>query len=256
MTGVQTCALPIYHVRYRPITYKFSAAEGAVLQAPEGSVVIEAQNVNEFYDLAVRHAQNWYEYMLSKRSRDIPNGSLYLITGCIKTRNWGIGTLYGQPANTDYLEFISGGQPPGRTYGWKKSGPIATKVGPTSTDIAPADDEEPNQCVFIRGYKITLGEKLWKKLKQTTVSVYSSKETPFGLRFSTSDSSNQSSSRNPNISFHGGSHGSFTHGHITHRYRDYSFTCIRSWSLQLSQYISRLCGPWGSRSGLPQSVHF
>ena len=178
--------------------------------------------------------------MLSNRSRSIPNGTLYLVTGCIKTRNWGIGALYAQPANTDYLEFTSGGQPSGRAYGWKKSGPIATKVGPTSTDVAPANDEEPNQCVFIRGYKITLGEKLWKKLKQKTASVYSSKETPSGLQFSTSDSSKYGSSGNLNNSLHGGS----THGQITHGYGDYSFTCIRSCvSLQLPQFIGRPCGP-------------
>jgi hypothetical protein len=46
-------------------------------------------------------------------------------------------------------------------------GRISAKVGPASTDIVATDCEEPNQCVFIRGYKISLGEKIWKKLKKT-----------------------------------------------------------------------------------------
>jgi len=151
-----------------PITYKFLAAEGAVLQMPEGATIFEAEDMHIFYDIAVRHAENWYEYMIAKRSRDVPNGSLYLVTGCIKTRNWGIGTLYGRPTETDYLEFTPGGQSSRQPYSWKKSGPIMTKVGPTSTDIVVADGEEPNQCLFFRGYKITLGGKLWKDLKKRT----------------------------------------------------------------------------------------
>jgi hypothetical protein len=153
-----------------PITYTFLAAEGAVLQVPEGATIFEAEDINVFYDIAVRHAQDWYEYMLAKRSRDVPNGSLYLVTGSIKTRSWGIGTLYGRPTETDYLEFTSGDQSSRQPYGWKKAGPIMTKVGPTSTDVVIADGEEPNQCLFFRGYRITLGGKLWKDLRKRVTS--------------------------------------------------------------------------------------
>jgi hypothetical protein len=153
-----------------PITYKFLASEGAVLQIPEGATLFEAEDTSIFYDIAMRHAENWYEYMIATRSRDIPNGSLYLVTGCIKTGNWGIGTLYGRPAETDYLEFTPRDQSSRQPHSWKKAGPIMTKVGPTSTDIVVADGGEPNQCLFFRGYKITLGTKLWKDLKKRAPS--------------------------------------------------------------------------------------
>jgi hypothetical protein len=155
-----------------PITYKFLAAEGAVLQLPEGATLFEAENKSIFYDIALRHAEGWYKFMIERGSRDAPNGSLYLVTGCIKTGNWGIGVLYGQPAETDYLEFTSGDQSSRQPYSWKKAGPIMTKIGPTSTDtdIVVADGEEPNQCLFFRGYKITLGAQLWKDLKESALS--------------------------------------------------------------------------------------
>jgi hypothetical protein len=145
-----------------PVRYKFRAPEGAVLQLPEGASIFEARNYNDLRDLAIRHARSWYEYITANISRDIPNGSLYLVTGCIKTTDWGIGTLYGRPSDSDYLEFVSDSEPGRRRYSWRKMGRISAKVGPASTDIVATDCEEPNQCVFIRGYKISLGEKIWK----------------------------------------------------------------------------------------------
>ena len=202
----------------RPLTYKFLSAEGAVLQLPEGATLFEADDTNIFYDVAMRHAENWYEYMIVNRSRDVPNGSLYLVTGCIKTGNWGIGVLYGQPADTDYLEFTSGGQPQRRTYGWKKSGPVAGKVGPTSTDIIIGDGEEPNQCVFLRGYKITLGMKLWKNLKENALSVPSNRGQSYLSPRTSMNNSNSQYNANQNA-LSQSSRGGSASGHVMHRYK-------------------------------------
>jgi hypothetical protein len=175
--------------------------------------------------------------MIANRSRDVPNGSLYLVTGCIKTGNWGIGALYGQPAETDYLEFTSGGQPQQRTYSWKKSGPIAGKVGPTSTDIIMGDREEPNQCVFLRGYKISLGRKLWKNLKGKALSVPSNREQSFrSSRTSINNSSQYNANQN---TLPWSTRGGSASGHVTHRYRGSIRLCGVQWHLYRFQYDPR-----------------
>ena len=221
----------------RPITYKFLAAEGAVLQMPEGATLLEAENINVFYDIAVRHAENWYEYTIANRSRDVPNGSLYLVTGCIKTGNWGIGSRYGQPAETDYLEFTSGDQSSRPPYRWEKLGPIVTKVGPTATDIVIADGEERNQCVFLRGYKITLGRKLWKNLKEKALLVPLNRgqhsQTP---RTSTNNSNSQYNVNQSSLPRSTDKHTSS--GHVMHRYDGH--VCMRGglWDLCTFQHNS------------------
>ena len=208
----------------RPITYKFLAAEGAVLQVPEGAIIVEAENINIFYDIAVRHAENWYEYMISSRYRDVPNGSLYLVTGCIKTGHWGIGSRYGQPPETDYLEFTPGDQSSRQPYRWRKLGPIMTQVGPTSTDIVIADGEEPNQCLFLRGYKITLGETLWKNLKKKALPVTSNQgqysRTP---RTSANNSNTQYNANRNSLPQSTGRRSSS--GNVMHRYGGH--VCMR-----------------------------
>ena len=200
---------------------------------PEGATMFEAENINTFYDIAVRHAENWYEYMFANRSRDVPNGSLYLVTSCIKTGNWGIGALYGQPADTDYLEFTSGDQYSRQPYRWKKSGPILTKVGPTSTDIVAADGEEPNQCIFLRGYKITLGGKLWKGLKGKALLVPSNRgqysRTP---RTSTNNSGNQHNANQCDLPRTTGKNSSS--GHVANRYDGHGCMCAENYGIYAS----------------------
>ena len=212
---------------------------------PEGATLFEAENINVFYETAVRQVENWYEYMIANRSRDIPNGSLYLVTGCIKTGNWGIGARYGQPAETDYLEFTRGDQSSRRPYHWKKSGPIVTKVGPTSTDIVIAAGEEPNQCVFLRGYKITLGGKLWKDLKKTALPVPSNRgQYSRTARASTNDPDSQCNTNQSSLPQSTGK--SSSSGHVTHRYDGHVCVCGELWYLCIFQYISRQ--PYRSRT--------
>ena len=229
----------------RPITYKFLSTEGAVLQVPEGATIFEAENINTFYDIAVRHAKNWYEYMFANRSSgDIPNGSLYLVTGCTKTGNWGIGALYGQPADTDYLEFTSGDQSSRQPYRWKKSGPILTKVGPTSTDIVVADGEEPNQCIFLRGYKIILGEKLWKGLKEKALLVPSNRGHSRTPRTPTNISGSQHNTNQRDRAQTTGKSSSF--GHVTNRYDGHGCMCLENYGIYVLQCNSRQ--PYSSRT--------
>ncbi|KAF8340211.1 hypothetical protein F5887DRAFT_855097, partial [Amanita rubescens] len=126
------------------------AAEGAVLALPKGAIVYEALNKFHFQQHAACHAINWYKHMFDQ-GRDFPNGSLYLVTECVKTANWGTAVFYASPTTSDYLwlDFDEG------SCQWESLGNIDATKGPKQKDIV-ASDEEPNQCVFICGYKIML----------------------------------------------------------------------------------------------------
>ena len=126
---------------------------GGVLALPTGAVAYEAVNKLDFQHHAARHAINWYKYMLDI-GRDYPNGSLYFVTECIKSKSWGIASFYGQknPNNTVGVVFED------ESCRWEYRGKLETRVGPAPTH------GEPNQCVFLRGYRIMLRRDIWDKL--------------------------------------------------------------------------------------------
>jgi len=113
--------------------------------------------------------------MLNK-GRDITNGSLYFVTDCIKSANWGIATFYESPAASDYLHLMFDK----RSCRWECLGKVEARDGPRSTDIVASDGGGPNQCVFLGGYKIMLQSHVWDKLRSTIVvaSQYGESSSP------------------------------------------------------------------------------
>ena len=140
------------------------SAKGAVLALPTGATVYEAMNVRHFQAHAAHHAARWYKYALNEGGRDISNGSLYLVTECTKSMNWGISVFYANPpAHNDHRLIFDKG-----SRRWELSrGKVDARVGPKPTDIILADDDEPNQCVFLRGFKIMLRPDIWGELNGT-----------------------------------------------------------------------------------------
>ncbi|KAF8629748.1 hypothetical protein AX15_003289 [Amanita polypyramis BW_CC] len=157
-----------------PDSYCCKTHEGAILVLPDGAVLCEAQNKLLFWDYAARHAEKLYKYMHLERGRDAPNGSLYIVTGCIKSESWGIATFDRPSQDNDYLQFITVDVPPGnlrrmpacgRRYYWKQANGAIARTGPSSKYLVIGDEVEMlNQCIFLRGYKVTLQEEVWKDL--------------------------------------------------------------------------------------------
>ena len=140
---------------------------------PEGATLFEARDSYAFCRLAALHAENWYKYMVVTRGREAPNGSLYLVTGCIKTKAWGSAVFDRPSAPDDHLQFTTkrkaqAAQP---KYSWNKAGRAFGKIGPTEKDTIPDSDEPINQCVFLRGYRIMLRQDRWNAIdKPRTMS--------------------------------------------------------------------------------------
>ena len=123
----------------------------------------EAVNIRHFETHAARHAASWYEHVL-KEGRDVSNGTLYFVTECIKSKNWGIAVFYGRTRAGDDLRvnFNEG------SCQWGRRGKVEARAGPKPKDIVLSDDDEPNQCVFLRGFKLMLRPDVWDKVKSST----------------------------------------------------------------------------------------
>ncbi|KAF8338631.1 hypothetical protein F5887DRAFT_1077568 [Amanita rubescens] len=155
----------IYESVSRPTAFQCST-KGAILALPTGATVYEARNTLHFQMHAARHAVSWYKYALNEGGRDISNGSLYFVTECTKTKNWGIAVFYASTeANNDQRAIFDK-----ESCRWEYRGKVDAKVGPKPTDIILSDDEEPNQCVFLRGFKIMLRSDIWDKLSAVGVT--------------------------------------------------------------------------------------
>ncbi|KAF8335282.1 hypothetical protein F5887DRAFT_614491 [Amanita rubescens] len=98
--------------------------------------------------------------MLGTMGREVPNGSLYFVTDCIKSVNWGIATFYAPSTAYDDLHLVFDET----SCRWEFRGKVEAREGPRPMDVIVADGEEPNQCVFLRGYKIMLQQHIWDKL--------------------------------------------------------------------------------------------
>ncbi|KAM6501690.1 hypothetical protein JOM56_001667 [Amanita muscaria] len=131
--------------------YICSESEGAILELPEGAIQAGPIDPGLFADLAKRHGVEWYEYTKTRR-RGISNGSLYLVTSFTKCTQWGIA-LFDRPCNQgEGLTFVTS------PLGWETSGCFITKVADTN------QGDTPNQCVFLRGYKIMIRQNIFDNL--------------------------------------------------------------------------------------------
>ena len=143
---------------------------GAALALPKGATLYKAMNKLQFQKHAARHAINWYKYMLDK-GRDISNGSLYFVTQCVKSINWGTVVFYGHPIASDHLRLIFSRD----SCQWDYCGKVDAREGPELTDII-SSDKEPNQCVFLGGYKVMLRQDIWNELLKNAIGIVSSQD--------------------------------------------------------------------------------
>ncbi|KAJ7285279.1 hypothetical protein C8J57DRAFT_970135, partial [Mycena rebaudengoi] len=70
-----------------------SGPSGAILALPHGSLLEKLENLDSMRRYAAQYAESWYKYVNGVRGRGLANGGLYLITGCEKTKSWGIASF-------------------------------------------------------------------------------------------------------------------------------------------------------------------
>ncbi|KAJ7592792.1 hypothetical protein C8J56DRAFT_482928 [Mycena floridula] len=146
--------------------FRVSSAEGAILMLPEGASRTDLVNKVMFARACAKHGMAWLHYATEVRGRMIPDDSLYLVTGCDKTRSWGVAAFsdISRSGGVDLKLLAAGASGVGGSvaYSWHKPNSVAARSGPHSSD---SGFSMSNQCVFLRGFRITGRRRIFSKPK-------------------------------------------------------------------------------------------
>ncbi|TFK40123.1 hypothetical protein BDQ12DRAFT_734142 [Crucibulum laeve] len=145
---------------------------GALLSLPDGASREDLKNEGHLAEYISANAEWWYEYAKNIAGRSIDRNSLYLVTGYMKSKSWGIATYNPCPSErTNVFEFGKSPFPDGPRYIWKQSNGGTARSGPCP-DTEMEDSSVPllNQCLFLRGFKIALSEEAWRDLSEGTAA--------------------------------------------------------------------------------------
>ncbi|KAF8977176.1 hypothetical protein BDQ17DRAFT_154536 [Cyathus striatus] len=146
---------------------------GAILSLPHGASDIDMVNEWHWKQYIMKHALHWYRYARDNCGRDLDRHSLYFITGCMKSKTWGIATFNTSMRNRN-SELVIGksGDIYKPSYVWKRSGGASCRSSPYPDAGLDSENEMQdninNQCLFLRGFKIALSEEMWNNLWDLT----------------------------------------------------------------------------------------
>jgi hypothetical protein len=137
-----------------------SPTEGAVLALPDGASRKDLSYRHHIQAYARGHAISWFEHVYGTLGLESEAGPLYLVTGHDKCHNWCVASYTNAPVEAEMsLIFAPTVDADGASrYTYWYSGNMDAR---TST---PGQNRFANQCVFIRGYKLTLCKSLIEKI--------------------------------------------------------------------------------------------
>ncbi|KAJ7018819.1 hypothetical protein C8F04DRAFT_1150029 [Mycena alexandri] len=162
---------------------------GALLALPHGAQLEKLEDVEHVRQYAACNAESWYKYINGTRGRALTNGSLYLITGCEKSRSGGMGSFQNVTPGAEFqLSFRpTTSADSDYKYRFTRGNPARTK----HFDGSGHNDQRPlNQTTFLHGFSISLGEGIWGRLfgvkvREITDSQMEGSQSdfvPFGLQ--------------------------------------------------------------------------
>ncbi|KAJ3510782.1 hypothetical protein NLJ89_g4478 [Agrocybe chaxingu] len=141
------------------ISISTTAKEGAALVLPFGGFREDLISTEHLRKYLAEHAVDWYQHLIQMSSAQVHNASLYLVTGCDKTRSWHMANLRG--ASADLKE-------------------TATKDGETRYDwflgansrcrsMSLEDGEGQLFTLFVRGIKVAVPNRIWRHKVEDTL---------------------------------------------------------------------------------------
>ncbi|KAF8902759.1 hypothetical protein CPB84DRAFT_1678554 [Gymnopilus junonius] len=143
------------------ISFTSTEPEGGILILPAGASREDLVSTDRFHEYVRKNGPHWYQYINHYSYTTHPNGCLFLVTGYDKARDWAIASFPYRSGNTeDKLDL---------RYKWKPEyRPPWIDPGTAETDFfAPSRKihdhyKEENQCVFLRGLRISLTQQSWQ----------------------------------------------------------------------------------------------
>ncbi|ESK91851.1 hypothetical protein Moror_10503 [Moniliophthora roreri MCA 2997] len=200
--------------------FEFSEGIGAVLALPDGADSKKAHNISAFETHAKEHAHEWYFFVNAVLGLKAENGSLYLVTGTIKSHTWEMATVRNLVRNRSISLFLDTGVGVG---GWlsvskehrtgtsfahhasqhprprdgppsnDETSPLSHQVTPRNQPLSNDETSSPspqvppremhgpnNQTLFVHGFQISVKEPKWLQ-QQGAVKVVDSKNSTHRL---------------------------------------------------------------------------
>ncbi|KJA17905.1 hypothetical protein HYPSUDRAFT_975312 [Hypholoma sublateritium FD-334 SS-4] len=149
------------------LKYTFSSLdpslEGGILVLPNGASREDMTHTERIYEYAKRNAPYWYQDVNGYGGIVHANGSLFLVTGCDKASDWALASFPYYPGAKSCLNLQYNWQPDYMSP-WIDHGTARTSyyAPPTSRPI-PVEPDTRNQCIFVRGIRISLSAKSWRE---------------------------------------------------------------------------------------------
>ncbi|KAK0219556.1 hypothetical protein EDD85DRAFT_915594 [Armillaria nabsnona] len=151
-------------------SFEFSTTKesAAILCLPNSATKYEMLNKRAIKEYAIANGADWYTYVNSRDylAREASNGTIYLVTGCDKTDSWGLAAV-GKPSHSRSvrLSFIAAGMIGGEVraaHTWSTNFSADTRVHPLPSIQYSYPVDHENQCIFARGFTISLSDSLFK----------------------------------------------------------------------------------------------
>ncbi|KIK49990.1 hypothetical protein GYMLUDRAFT_266261 [Collybiopsis luxurians FD-317 M1] len=160
---VQGCMSAMEATCASGLSFTSSASQGAVLIMPEGGRKEDHEQHQKFAQYAVEYAHAWYQHV-EDLGLGISNGSMYLVTGCDKTRAWGVASFTNvHPESPVFLDFrpLSTAENQRQIYRFTRSD--------SATSASGADNifNAQSGCVFLRGFRIAIQKRSSRRTLKT-----------------------------------------------------------------------------------------
>lgn len=150
------------------LEFTSSREKGAVLVLPDGGGSHDSKHLGLFEEYGETHARSWFEYFNGPtQRRQIRSGMLYLVTGCDKCHSWA-NTCFSTQSGDVLLKLLASAGA-GRLTGISSYTWEVQNDEPVNSYVAPRD--LTNQTVFVRGYSISVRDKLSRTLGSKSVEV-------------------------------------------------------------------------------------
>ncbi|KAJ7210650.1 hypothetical protein C8J57DRAFT_314530 [Mycena rebaudengoi] len=153
------------------LSFMCTGPTGALLALQCGSRLRQLKNVVQLRQHAEKYAESWYKYVNGPRGRGrgLPNGSLYLITGCEKSQAGGMATFNNVAPGEQFplsFEPSSTSDNLREGYRFRRGTPAHTKTFMAGRSEG-GDGVLCNQTAFLHGFSISLGDSIWERLLKT-----------------------------------------------------------------------------------------
>lgn len=152
-------------------SFRCDAREGAILLLPLGSMREDLHNLELFRDYAIQNAESWYRHLNGPHGRNANNGSICLVTGYNKAQCWLVSSFSRSQNSSlpfdETFEALVGNHvtTPYPSLSWENYGYSEKNSGPETI-------QNCNQCIFLRGFTVTLDDSWWARVMGTTVALH------------------------------------------------------------------------------------